>query len=65
MTFKAKIEHAGTHGVILIDNGDMVHVALRPGENSEVTLYEGHSVRLEEVTDLKRHDLVWLTERVG
>jgi len=59
----AKIEHVGTHGVVLIDNGDMVHVVLRPGESSEVTLYEWHSVRLEEVTDLKRNDLVWLTER--
>lgn len=63
MTIKAKIEHTGHEGVILIDNGDMVHVVLRPGESSEVTLYEGHSVRLEEVTDLKRTDLVWLTER--
>jgi hypothetical protein len=63
MTIRVKIEHTGTAGVVLVDKGDIVHVVLRPGESTDATLWEGHSVRLEEMTDMNRTDIVWLPGR--
>ena len=63
MTVKVKIEHTGTHGAILIDKGDVVHVALRPGESTEAHVWEGSAIKVLELTDMFRTDIVWLTER--
>ena len=63
MTIKVKIEHTGTHGAILVDRGDVVHVALRPGESTEAHVWEGSTLRILELTDVKQKDIVWLTER--
>ena len=54
MTIKVKIEHTGTHGAILIDSSNVVHVALRPGESGEAHVWEGSSIMVSELTDMSR-----------
>jgi hypothetical protein len=65
MTIRITISNAtSSPSAVLIDKGQAVHVALRPGESIEETIWAGSPpLKLTELEDATRKDVVWLTER--
>jgi hypothetical protein len=64
MTIRVKIENLpGNNGVILIDKGGAVHLALRPGEVIEDYIWDGQPIKIVELTDATRTDILWLPSR--
>ena len=64
MTVRIKIENASnSSAAVLIDKGQAVSVALRPGETIEETVWKEQPIKIVELEDATRKDVVWLPTR--